>query len=250
MSKKIADFNKAASYYDRARPEYPSEAILFITDLLNDCTNCRIVDIAAGTGKLTKKLLISGARVFAVDMSDKMLHYLRLIKGKNLSIIKCNAYNMPFDDLSIDLATIGQAFHWLDFDKCLFEVNRILKVNGLFCLIWNKRDTTSRLFVELDKILERYRNQSPNWMVYDWAAILNDYKLFTPIQKKEFYWDRKMNKSLIIESILSRSYISNLKPQVLEDVINCSKNVIEKYLKKKNNINAKYRTILYWGTKI
>src|SRR5256885_1784769 len=113
---KASAFGLAAADYERARPSYPAEAIDVLRRQIGVGPGTRVLDLAAGTGKLTRLLVTTGADVVAVEpvagMRDQLSEVLPEIEA-----LDGTAEAIPFDDDSLDVVTVAQAFHWFDFDK-------------------------------------------------------------------------------------------------------------------------------------
>src|SRR5579864_635909 len=105
-------FGLAADLYERGRPDYPTPAIVWLVERLGLRPGRTVVDLAAGTGKLTRLLVPSGAEVIAVEPIAQMR---ALIRGPRA--IEGTAERMPLPDQSVDAVTVGQAFHWFHTRK-------------------------------------------------------------------------------------------------------------------------------------
>ena len=127
-------FGAAAEAYDRARPSYPVEAV---TDALGPPPQ-HILDLGAGTGKLTRVVAAAGYEVVAVDPDEGMLEVL----GRSAPEVdrrQGTAEAIPAADHCFDAIVAGQAFHWFDVPKSGPEMVRVLKPGGWVALLWNIR---------------------------------------------------------------------------------------------------------------
>lgn len=127
-------FKRGADEYDRHRPGYPADTVAW---LLGDASD--VLDLGAGTGKLTAELVRLGANVTAVDPSDEMLRVLRS-RLPQVTTLEGSAEQIPLADASVDLVTVAQAWHWVDAEAASAEVARVLRPGGRLALIWNSRD--------------------------------------------------------------------------------------------------------------
>ena len=139
-------FGGAAELYDRVRPGYPPEAIDWLAQVLD---MGMVVDLAAGTGKLTLPLLAVASRVIAVEPSEGMLAVLRRV-APEAEALAGTAESIPLPDSSADAVVVAQAFHWFDHDAALAEIHRVLKPGGALALVWNRRDLTDPAHAALE----------------------------------------------------------------------------------------------------
>lgn len=121
--------------YERYRPGFPEEAARL---LLPDAVEA-VLDLGAGTGKLTEQLVGRARHVTAVDPSEPMLAELRR-KLPGVTAIVGAAESIPLDDASQDVVAVAQAFHWFRRDEASAEIGRVLRPGGTLGLIWNASD--------------------------------------------------------------------------------------------------------------
>lgn len=132
-------FQAEATAYDRARPSYPPDAIAWLIDKLGISPGGRVVDLAAGTGKLTRLIEPASADLVAVEPVGGMRERLQA----NLPatpLLAAVAEALPFAAGSIDAVVVAQAFHWFDTERALAELARVVRVGGRLGLIWNARE--------------------------------------------------------------------------------------------------------------
>ena len=110
-----------------------------------------IVDLGAGTGKLTRRLLELGHRVTAVEPLPEMLDRLRAAAPGATAVLG-TAEVMPLVDGSADVVTAGQAFHWFDHDRALPEIARVLRPGGRLG-VWNMRDEREPWVAKLSEVI-------------------------------------------------------------------------------------------------
>jgi SAM-dependent methyltransferase len=119
--------------YDRGRPGWPSTLL----DLLPLDESATVLDLGAGTGKLTRVLADRYARVFAVEPLDE----LRAILAERVpeaDVRKGVAEQIPLADGEVDGVFAGQAFHWFANDVAVAEIARVLRSGGVLALLWNR----------------------------------------------------------------------------------------------------------------
>jgi ubiquinone/menaquinone biosynthesis C-methylase UbiE len=130
-----ASFDRAAGVYERSRPGYPAALVDW---LLRDAPEA-VADVGAGTGKLTRLLAARVPTVHAVDPSPRMLDQLRAAVP-TADVLVGSAEAIPLPDASVDLVAVAQAWHWVDPERALPEVRRVLRPGGALVLVWNQRD--------------------------------------------------------------------------------------------------------------
>ena len=134
-------FERGADDYVAARPGYPRGAMDLLAAELGLGPGADVLDLAAGTGKLTVDLVARGARVVAVEpvvaMRERLVRDVPGIEARDGT-----AEALPLDDASVDLVTVAQAFHWFDAPAALAEIRRVLRPGGGLAMIWNVRDET------------------------------------------------------------------------------------------------------------
>ncbi|QAY61150.1 methyltransferase domain-containing protein [Microbacterium protaetiae] len=125
-------FEQTGAAYDRYRPSFPPAAV----DVLVPDHVRAILDLGAGTGKLTELVHNRADHVFAVDPSAQMLAVLR-DKLPAVDARDGTAESIPLPDASVDTVVVAQAFHWFDRDAAVTEIRRVLRRDGTLGLVWN-----------------------------------------------------------------------------------------------------------------
>ena len=153
-------FTAEAAAYDTARPSYPADAVRWLTDRLGVAPDRRVVDLAAGTGKLTALLAGAGAQLIAVEPVAAMGERLRA-KLPGVPLLAGVAEAMPFAGGSLDAVVVAQAFHWFEPDRALTELSRVIRVGGRLGLIWNVRDRSVGWVDEIWSVMDRVERHAP-----------------------------------------------------------------------------------------
>ena len=125
-------FDRSAEEYEATRPSYPDEAL----DVVPVPVEATVLDVGAGTGKLTRVLARRYARVIAVEPLDGMRAILERVVPE-AEARPGRAEEIPLPDASVDAVFAAQAFHWFANDAALAEIARVLRPEGVFCLVWN-----------------------------------------------------------------------------------------------------------------
>ncbi len=128
-------FGSVAADYDRYRPSPPPQAL----DWLIPPDATAILDLAAGTGVVTRELVGRAARVFAVEPDERMRTVLAA-RCPGAEVLDGQGEAIPLPDASVDAVLISAAWHWLDPERAVPEITRVLRVGGTLSVIWTFRD--------------------------------------------------------------------------------------------------------------
>jgi SAM-dependent methyltransferase len=199
-ARRARSFSSVAEVYERARPEYPAEAARWLTgDPPLD-----VVDLAAGTGKLTRVLTTLGHRVTAVEpLAEMRAHLGAAVPGA--PALDGTAEAIPLADESADVVVAAQAFHWFDQPLALREIARVLRPGGRLGLIWNMRDETVEWVARLSTIVGAEpvdRGET--------SGAVDASALFGPVERREWRWRQPLTRDRLRELVLSRSYCAAL----------------------------------------
>jgi SAM-dependent methyltransferase len=152
VSEPARSFETAAAAYERYRPEYPADAVRWVADRLALHPGAHVLDLGAGTGKLTRSLVALGLDVVAVEPGAAMLAELRTaVPG--VESLEGSAEAIPLPDRGVDAVFAGQAFHWFERERALPELRRVLRPRGGLGLLWNWEDARRPLGARLAEML-------------------------------------------------------------------------------------------------
>jgi SAM-dependent methyltransferase len=193
-----SSFGTAAAAYAVHRPDYPADAVLWcVAPVRGDAdgdragrglTGLRVLDLGAGTGKLTALLVSLGADVTAVEPDAAMLAELR--RGlPEVRALSGSAEAIPLPDGSVDAVLCGQAMHWFDMSRAVPEIARVLVPGGVLGAMWNADDDRVEWVAGLHSAtggagspsLSRWRVVSDHFVADAFSA-----SLFTPVERAEF----------------------------------------------------------------
>ena len=197
-------FELVAGLYERARPEYPPDAVAWIAAQLDLRPGRTVLDIGAGTGKLTRALIPTGARVIAVEPGEQMLAQLRAAVPEAETVLAA-AESIPLADGSVDGVTVGQAFHWFRHDEALPELHRVLRPGGALALIWNARDHDHPVQQSIRELIEPF---VPPGREPHSVAALEASDLFGRIEEREFRWAQELDAEGVVARIGSVSFVA------------------------------------------
>jgi SAM-dependent methyltransferase len=194
-------FGSQAAAYERGRPSYPPEAVdWLLPDSARD-----VLDLGAGTGKLTSRLIERGLNVVAVDPIAELLDVLRTTLPDTPALLG-TAEQIPLPDNSIDAVLVAQAWHWFDADRAAAEIARVLRPGGRLGLLWNVRDERLGWVKEFGRIVG---------LEHDWAnttVVLPE--PFTDVVSHRVEWTNYVTPQTLIDYVASRSYCITSPAQV------------------------------------
>ena len=202
-------FDTAAELYDRVRPGYPPAAIDWFRRVLGIGPGRTVLDLAAGTGKLTVPLVGTGARVVAVEPSDGMLAVLRTA-APEAEALAGTAEQIPLADASVDAVVVAQAFHWFDHDVALPEIRRVLRPGGGLGLVFNRRVLTHPAHAALERAISPWGSDTPRHRDRPWVDAIERTPLFEPLDRTELPNDQELPPGGLVQRAASISYIAAL----------------------------------------
>jgi SAM-dependent methyltransferase len=214
-------FQAGAAAYERGRPGYPAAAIEWLRTELDLRPGRTAADVGAGTGKLTRELIATGAVVTAVEPVPGMREVLaRAVPGAR--VVDGTAEAMPLPDASLDAITVAQAFHWFDVPRTLSEFHRVLRPGGRFAVIWNRRLREQPLHRAIHEITEPYRGDSPSHYDSGWRESIAADGRFAAAGETRVPFEQQFDADGLIDRVGSISFIAALddeeRGRVLERV--------------------------------
>jgi ubiquinone/menaquinone biosynthesis C-methylase UbiE len=192
-------FGGVADAYERGRPTYPAEAVRW---MLGEHP-LTVLELGAGTGKLTRVLTELGHEVHATDPDAAMLQILeKEVPGARTA--RASAEDIPLGDASVDAVIAAQAFHWFDLGRALPEVARVLRPGGRLCLVWNTRNEKIPWVRRLGAIIGSQEQ------LRDPAEALIFSELFGFVEDREFTHWQTIDRQSVQDLVLSRSNVAVL----------------------------------------
>jgi SAM-dependent methyltransferase len=211
-------FDAAADVYARARPDYPEEAL----DWLLPVHAHDVLDLGAGTGKLTAQLAARGLNVTAVEPSERMREELELRLGERVRALGGRAEEIPLADASVDAVLVAQAWHWVDPARALPEVGRVLRPRGRLGLVWNRRDERVPWVAALGRILSQPGARAD-------AATPNLGPPFGPSERYQTKaWAQRLTRDGLVELAASRSYVITLDESRRAELLDRVRHLLER----------------------
>lgn len=164
-----------------------------------------MVDLGAGTGKLTRQL---AGTIIAVEPVDAMRRKFASVLPE-VSVIGGLAEHIALRDCSADAVVCAQAFHWFDAGSAISEMHRILKPGGGIALIWNGKDARVDWVARLDAITSPYQG-SLYEDLDDWESVFAGSPLFGSLERSRFEFSHPISRDMVVDRVMSTSFIALL----------------------------------------
>jgi SAM-dependent methyltransferase len=200
-----AGFTAGAEAYERGRPSYPQAAVDGLVAALGIGPGRRVIDLAAGTGKLTRLLLPTGADLVAIEPVPAMGGRLHQALPQ-VPLTAGTAEALPIAGDRADAITVAQAFHWFDAPRALAEMARVLRPGGGLGLIWNERDESVPWVRELGRIIRWDLHMT--WVGTDWREVVDASGRFTPMRRQSFPYGQDLDVDALIDRVTSTSFVA------------------------------------------
>ena len=224
MSELAFSFGRIAAEYDDVRPEYDPESLRRAEEVLGLSGVSRVVDLAAGSGKLTRPLAARFAEVVAVEPNEDMRAVLARRSG-DVRVLAGTAERMPLPDNFADAVFVGDAFHWFDGTAAVAELERVLRPQGGVALLWNHwwSDGDDRMTNTLDPTLpaeaqglfdEVYFSSGRAAARAEMAAPLDAFAgdSFAPLVEEAFSRSTRLSGAEVVDLYATVSAVASLPP--------------------------------------
>jgi SAM-dependent methyltransferase len=196
-----SSFGGHARSYAEHRPDYPDAAVTWALEPIADCPRPRILDLGAGTGKLTGVLLRHSPRVVAVEPDDAMRTELTT-RFPDAEALRGTAEDIPLADGSVDAVLVGQAMHWFDLGKAVPEMARVLRLGGVVGGLWNTLD-------DRRPWVHALLQAAGNWLSFQqWRPLVTELAPpFTEVEQADFQHAQSRTAKTMTETLATHSQI-------------------------------------------
>jgi SAM-dependent methyltransferase len=202
-------FASQADTYARGRPEYPAEIDAWLRGALGLHAGRAVLDLGAGTGKFTRRLVETGAAVVAVEPVAQMRAQLATALAP-VQTLAGSAEAIPLPDASVDAVVCAQSFHWFATAPALAEIRRVLRPGGRLGLVWNVRDESVDWVAQLTAIMAPYEGDAPRFYKGDWKRVFPAAG-FGPLAMQSLpYAHVGPPQQVIVDRVMSVSFIASL----------------------------------------
>ena len=238
-------FGRSAREYEQGRPEWPEELLDRVVSELGLGPQAEVLDLGAGTGKLTRSLVPRFARVVAVEPDDAMRDVLEEIVPA-AEALPGNAEAIPIADTSVDAVFSAEAFHWFATDAAVAEIVRALRPRGAFVIFWNYPLQDDEMGEEAERVIKAAieRGGEPGLgrvLSNEWRRPL-EAAPFEPLREAEVERDFVSSRDEWIANMLS---VSSIAHQPDEDRVAFAKQLRE-LIPVDRRVHRRFRTVAYW----
>jgi ubiquinone/menaquinone biosynthesis C-methylase UbiE len=230
-------FAAVADAYDRARPTYPAEAAEWL--VAGDPQD--VLELGAGTGKLTEQLVARGHRVLATDPLAPMLHHLAR-RAPGASVAVAAAERIPLRARTVDVVVGAQSFHWFDLDRALPEIARVLRPGGHLSLAWNLRDERVPWVRRLGRLIGQH--DRPGQQSDPTHALLAS-NLFGFVETSTFRFWQQLDRGRLRDLVLSRSNVAVLQEREQQRLLGTVDELYDEYGRGADGMLLPYVTHCY-----
>jgi SAM-dependent methyltransferase len=244
-------YQRAAADYERVRPSYPTRSLAVLADALDLRAGRCVAEVGAGTGKFTRLLALTGARVVALEpvaaMRDRLAELLPQVE-----VVDGLAEATGLPDGAMDAVVAAQAWHWFDPSAALAEVERITHRRGRLGLVWNTLDETVPWVAEYSKIYRQWRTESvPGHRDGRWRRFFDELPGWSPLRAEHVPNPYVTDREGVLGQALTSSVISTLDAASRAQVRHELEAVLDRHKEScGDRIEIPYVTDLYWTARI
>jgi SAM-dependent methyltransferase len=244
-------FGRGAAAYERGRPAYPRQAITWLAERLGIGSRSTVLDVGAGTGKLTRLMHeVTGASVVGVEPVGAMRAQMRAAAPETVTL-DGQAEALPLHDTSVDAAVCGEAFHWFDGAVALAEIHRVLKANGGLGLVWNVHvwDRSAAWVRAIETLIAPYSDRRPakRYTSGQWLRAFVGTELFGPLEQRSFAHEQRLDCDALVAHVASVAFIAALPEETRDPILAQLRRLFETdpTLSSAGGVTIRYRTDAY-----
>jgi SAM-dependent methyltransferase len=212
IARRASSFGAEAAAYAEHRPDYPEAAVRWALGGADGPLD--VLDLGAGTGKLSAVVAGLGHRVTAVEPDAGMLTQLRTYEP-SVTVLQGGAEEIPLPDASVDAVIVGQAFHWFDQPRALPEIARVLRPGGTLAALWNTDDDRVEWIAGLGKV-SRSRVSFIGWGP---SHGIDAHRAYSPVERADFPHRQPRTIDSLLATVATHSHLLVLEPAEREQVL-------------------------------
>lgn len=234
-------FRSVAEVYDRARPAYPTEAAEWLVGSREPAV---VVELGAGTGKLTEALLAAGHQVVATDPLTEMLGRLRR-RAPAARAVAATAEAIPLPSRYADVVVCAQSFHWFDHAVALPEIARVLRPGGALAMVWNTRDEGIPWVRRLSRLIDPsdpVSSTGPGDEIVEPAAASEE---FGEVERRDFRFWQDLRRDDLLDLVRSRSNVATMAEAERTEVLGRVGDLYDEYGRGPDGMRLPYLTRCY-----
>ncbi len=231
--RRASSFGAVADKYAEHRPDYPTEAVSWLVGT----SPGRVLELGAGTGKLTAAIVALGHEVVATDPSAEMLTQLKQVAPTAYRAVG-RAENIPLPSSSVDIAVAAQAFHWFDQDRALPEIARVLRPGGTLALVWNNADLTVPWVKKVYRLIDMLHDDVGDDPV-------EGSELFTTSEQHVVRHWQQFHRDSLIGFVGSQSRVAGMTPAEREALLEEIGNIYDSYGRGPDGMLMPWNTYCY-----
>jgi SAM-dependent methyltransferase len=242
-----AGFGRGSEDYERGRPGYAPAAIDWLAARARIEPGRRVLDLAAGTGKLTRALVALGAEVVAVEPVPEMRRRLEHALPTVLALDGV-AEALPLEAGSFDAVVCGEGFHWFDGPRALAEIHRVLRPHGSLGLLWNVHewDRSASWVQAVERIIAPHSDgrSGTRYLSGRWRDAFAATTLFGPLETCSHEHELSLDRAGFVAQIASVAFIAALPDRERDGVLAQVERVLatDPALRDRQMIGVPYRT--------
>jgi SAM-dependent methyltransferase len=201
-------FASVAGAYERGRPDYAPAVVGALAAELRIAPGAAVLDLAAGTGKLTRALLAAGIDAVAVEPQASLRDVLAASVGSDRALDGL-AEAIPLADASVDAVTVGDAFHWFDQRAALEEIRRVLRPKGGLALLTTVPDWGGASWAhDLGTLIQSTRPEHPHFDGPSWRDAVNAADGWTEPREIRVTTPHPADPERIVDHVASISWVA------------------------------------------
>jgi SAM-dependent methyltransferase len=205
-----AGLGTVAQEYERGRPEYPATAVAATRDVLRLSRASTVLELGAGTGKLSRHLVGSVRQLIALEPLEPM----RQVFGRTVAggaVVGGVAEYIPLRDRCVDAVVTAQAFHWFRPAEAVPEIHRVLRPHGRLALLWTAWDRREPWLDALADAVDRLAGDAPRFFDGRWRHGLGTAsRLFAPTTETTFRWTASVAVDDLLNHLRSIDFVAVL----------------------------------------